>query len=124
MADNHQEVARKKALASGYADIVRKHEEQIDESLSTAQYDFFRNRWSSVDTTIFSNLLTAMKKPDTIPSEYVSRELGWLFEAAIPKREKAVIMYFADRLQEYPYSDSYCRRSFRAKRSRRYDFCF
>ena len=68
-----------------------------------------------MDQTIYSDLVTAMRNPSTVPSEYVSKKLGWLFDLAIPSREKDVVLYFADRLQEYPYSDSYGRRSFRAK---------
>lgn len=115
MADKHEEAARKKALAAKYADIARKREETLKERLSNAQYDFFRNQGHSVDQTIYSDLVTAMRNPSTVPSEYVSKKLGWLFDLAIPSREKDVILYFADRLQEYPYSDSYGRRSFRAK---------
>ena len=115
MSDKHEEAARKKALAAKYADIARKREEKLKESLSNAQYDFFRNQGHSVDQTIYSDLVTAMRNPNTVPSEYVSKKLGWLFDLAIPSREKDVILYFADRLQEYPYSDSYGRRSFRAK---------
>ena len=115
MADKHEEAARKKALAAKYADIARKREETLKEQLSNAQYDFFRNQGHSVDQTIYSDLVTAMRNPSTVPSEYVSKKLGWLFDLAIPSREKEVILYFSDRLQEYPYSDSYGRRSFRAK---------
>ena len=115
MADKHEEAARKKALAAKYADIARKREETLKERLSNAQYDFFRNQGHSVDQTIYSDLVTAMRNPSIVPSEYVSKKLGWLFDLAIPSREKDVILYFADRLQEYPYSDSYGRRSFRAK---------
>ncbi|MGN1235736.1 MAG: DUF5724 domain-containing protein, partial [Christensenellaceae bacterium] len=39
---------------------------------------------------------------------------------AIPSRDKEVILYFADRLREYPYSDSYDRRSFRSKENGAY----
>ena len=115
MTDKHEDAARKKALAAKYADIARKREETLKERLSNAQYDFFRNQGNSVDQTIYSDLVTAMRNPSTVPSEYVSKKLGWLFDLAIPSREKEVILYFADRLQEYPYSDSYGRRSFRAK---------
>ncbi len=115
MSDKHEEAARKKALAAKYADIARKREETLKERLSNAQYDFFRNQGHSVDQTIYSDLVTAMRNPSTVPSEYISKKLGWLFDLAIPSREKDVILYFADRLQEYPYSDSYGRRSFRAK---------
>lgn len=115
MADKHEEAARKKTLAAKYADIARKREETLKERLSNAQYDFFRNQGHSVDQTIYSDLVTAMRNPSTVPSEYVSKKLGWLFDLAIPSREKDVVLYFADRLQEYPYSDSCGRRSFRAK---------
>lgn len=115
MADKHEEAARKKTLAAKYADIARKREKTLKERLSNAQYDFFRNQGHSVDQTIYSDLVTAMRNPSTVPSEYVSKKLGWLFDLAIPSREKDVVLYFADRLQEYPYSDSCGRRSFRAK---------
>ncbi|MBE6640925.1 MAG: DUF4132 domain-containing protein [Ruminococcaceae bacterium] len=120
MADKHEEAARKKELAAKYAEIAEKHEERLKENLSKAQYDFFRNQGRSVDRTIYSDLVTAMRDPSTVPSEYVSKELSWLFDLAVPSREKDVILYFADRLQEYPYSDSYGRRSFRAKENGAY----
>jgi len=115
MADKHEEAARKKALAAQYAYEVRKHDEKVKDSLSAEQYDFLKNQRCSVDAPIYSDLLAAMRNPNTRPSEYLSEKLGWLFDVAIPSREKAVVMYFADRLQEYPYSDSYGRRSFRAR---------
>ena len=96
MADKHEEAARKKALAAKYADIARKREETLKERLSNAQYDFFRNQGHSVDQTIYSDLVTAMRNPSIVPSEYVSKKLGWLFDLAIPSREKDVILYFAD----------------------------
>ena len=90
MADKHEEAARKKALAAKYADIARKREETLKERLSNAQYDFFRNQGHSVDQTIYSDLVTAMRNPSTVPSEYVSKKLGWLFDLAIPSRENDV----------------------------------
>lgn len=120
MADKHEEAARKEALAAKYADIVRKREETLKERLSNAQYDFFKNQEEPGDQTIYSRLETAMRDPHTVPSEYVSKKLGWLFDHAIPSRDKDVILYFSDRLQEYPYSDHYERRSFRAKENGTY----
>ncbi|MBE6698708.1 MAG: DUF4132 domain-containing protein [Ruminococcaceae bacterium] len=119
MADNvsekYEAMMKKKKLAEAYAEKFRKREELLKEKLSKGQYDFFKNQGQFLDQTIYSNLVTAMRNPSTVPSEYVSKKLGWLFDFAIPSREKDVILYFADRLQEYPYSDSYSRRSFRAK---------
>ena len=66
MADKHEETARKKALAAKYVDEVRKHEEKVKNSLSKAQYDFFRNYVRSGDTTIYSDLVAAMRNPNRI----------------------------------------------------------
>lgn len=120
MVSKHEEAAGKKALAAKYAETMRRREEALKECLSNAQYDFFRNQGYSVDQTIYEDLVTAMRDPDTVPSEYVSKEMSWLFDLAIPSREKDVILYFADRLQEYPYSDSDRGRSFRAKENGAY----
>ncbi len=114
-ADKLEETARKKALAAKYADKVRKHNEKLKNSLSEAQYAFLKSLRQGVETTVYSDITAVMRNPNTVPSEYVEKKLGWLFDAAIPSRDKEVILYFADRLQEYPYSDSYTRRSFRAK---------
>ena len=115
MADKHEEAARRKALAAKYTDRVHEHQRKLRERLGDAQYDFFKNHERSADQTVYAELAAAMRDPHTVPSEYIARKLGWLFPLAIPSREKDVILYFADKLWEYPYSDSYCRRSFRAK---------
>jgi len=94
---------------------VRKHEEKVKESLSESQYKFFKDNKYSVDMTIYSEFVAAMRNPDITPSEYISKKLGWLFDVAIPNHQKDVVMYFADKLQEYPYSYYYGRRPFRAK---------
>ncbi len=115
MDDKNELTARRKALAMEYIEKKESREEKIKSSLSAAQYDFFKNSGYSVDTSIYTKLVVAMKNPSTVPSAYVSNQLDWLFDMAIPSRDKELVMYFADRLQEYPYSDSYDRRSFRAK---------
>ena len=114
MADKHEEATRKKAVAAEYENILIKHREKVKESLSKSQYDFLINNRQTAND-IYSNLVTAMKEPNIIPSKYVSKNLAWLFDLAIPRSEMDLILYFADRLQDYPYSDSYVRRSFRAK---------
>ena len=117
MADKYEEAARKKELAAKYEDIMREREETLKARLSSAQYVFFSDQRHEADQTVFLNLVTAMRDPRTVPSEYVSKEMAWLFDLAIPGRDKDVILYFADRLQEYPFSNSCGRRSFRAKRN-------
>lgn len=120
MDDNYEYTARKKELAAKYVDKMNKHENEIKRSLTSEQYDFFKSYGLFVNTSIYKDLLTALKDPNTIPSEYVSEKMGWLFDAAISSRGKDVIMYFADRLQEYAYSDSYGRRSFRVRNNGAY----
>lgn len=120
MADTYEKAARKKALAAEYEKEIRRREEKIKDSLRADQYDFFENQGRFVNTTIYSDLVAAMRNPQTVPSEYVTEKLGWLFDKAIPSREKEVVLYFADRLQEYPYAESYMRRSFRVKNNGAY----
>ncbi|MBQ9745494.1 MAG: hypothetical protein IJW21_01560, partial [Clostridia bacterium] len=120
MADKYDENTRKKALASKYREERYKSLEAIRDSFGVEKYKFYENGARYMDTEIYAELKEAMKKPDTVPSEYVCDKLGWLFGELIPSREKEVISYFADRLQEYPYSDSYSRRSLRAKRNGAY----
>ena len=115
MADNNEMTAKRKALAMAYAEKRQGYEEKLRSSITPAQHEFCRNHGYVKDTSVYSNLVSAMKKPSTIPSVYVSKELGWLFGTAVPSRDRDLVMYFADRLQEYPYSDYYDRRSFRAK---------
>ena len=115
MADNNEMMAKRKELAMAFAEKKQGYEEKLRSSITPAQHEFCRNRSYVKDTSVYSNLVSAMKKPSTIPSVYVSKELGWLFGTAVPSRDRDLVMYFADRLQEYPYSDYYDRRSFRAK---------
>lgn len=120
MTDRFDDAAERKLLADKYMDTVREHNEKLKSSLSREQYDFFKNRRFSDSAGIYSGLAEAMKDPDTVPSEYISKKIGWLFGEAIPERDRDVVLYFADRLREYPYSDSYYRRSFRSKENSAY----
>ena len=124
---NYEELdakAQKRALAEEYDRLLRKRDEQLRKKLSHAQYYFFKNHFyldpSERDDRIFNELLRAMRRPETVPSEFVTGKLDWLFDDAIPPKERDVILYFADRLREYPYSDSYYRRSFRVSTYRAY----
>ncbi len=115
MGDRIEDAARKKTLAARYAERVDERRQKLKSKLTPAQYALVKQDWLGEDIPIRNDLLKAMKDPDTVPSEYLTRKMGWLFEDAIPGSEKEVVLYFADRLREYPYSDSYVRRSFRAK---------
>jgi hypothetical protein len=51
---------------------------------------------------LYKDLLVAMGNFDFIPSEYILENMEWFFDKAISNRSKEVILYFADRLREYP----------------------
>ncbi len=114
MTDKHEEAAKRKALAADYANKLKQYEDWVRQRLSKAEYDFFRNHGTSVDVTISSAISQAMDDPNIVPSAYISGHLKWMFGTVIPHSDKDSILYFADRLREYPYSDSYSRRSFRS----------
>ena len=114
MADRTEEAVRKKALASEYAEKLSKRREKVRNSLTPEQYRFFGRLENVTLTPVYADFERAMKKPGTVPSEYLTSKMGWLFRDAIPGKEKEVVLYFADRLTEYPYSNSYVRRSFRS----------
>ncbi len=120
MPDNHEETARKKALAAKYRNKLVKRDEKLKENLSKVQYDFLKFSGYSVDTSIYSAFEAAMKDPKTVPSEYITANFGWIFDFVIPSRDKDAILYFADKMQEYSYSISYGRRSYRAKENGAY----
>ncbi|MGM9681019.1 MAG: DUF5724 domain-containing protein [Eubacteriales bacterium] len=115
MADTgHEEAARKKALADEYAKKIRIREQKLKETLSDEQLDFIKT-YGHTNTTIFSDLMNALHNPDILPSEYIRSKMNWMFGTVIAKRDRDAILYFADRMKEYPYSDTWFRRSFRAK---------
>lgn len=120
MADRTEEAVRKKALAAEYAEKLSKRREKMRNSLTPEQYRFFGSIENVALTPDYAEFERAMKKPGTVPSEYLSSKMGWLFHDAIPGKEKEVVLYFADRLTEYPYSNSYVRRSFRSAENAAY----
>lgn len=116
----YDEKLRKKELANAYAEKRRAYKEDIKKSLTEDQYEFFKGQGFSVNNPVYNDLDNAMKDPGTVPSQYISQQLSWLFKTAISHQRKEVILYYADRLQEYPYSDSHARRSFRVKNNKAY----
>ncbi len=120
MTDKYENSARKKALAAEYENKIKARKDALKSKLSPDQYEFFTSRNGITHTATFRELYDAMKNPNTVPSEFVARKMELLMKFAIPERDREVILYFADRLSEYPYSDSYRRRSFRRKANRAY----
>lgn len=115
MADKFDKAVRKKDLVAKYNDKIKRHSDELKLVLNKAQYDFFVNSRLTDGAPIYYDLIKAMEKPDILPSEYISKNLSWLFGCAIPNRDRELILYFADRLRDYPYFESYFRRSLRAK---------
>ena len=111
------EYIRKAELAKEYASKIEKRDKALQSALSKEQYEFLAQ---DENNTIYCELAEALRKPEAVPSQYIKKKLTWLFDMAIPKSEYDIIAYFADRLYEYPHSDSYMRRSFRAKSNSAY----
>lgn len=120
MTDINDESARKKALAAKYKEKIRQRFARLQSELDDKQYDFFTNYRLTAGQQIYFDLINAMKDPQTVPSKYITKNLSWLFGSAIPSRDKDMILYFADRLQDYSYSVSIYRRSFRASSNSSY----
>ena len=108
-----EESVKKQALATDYWNIRRKQIDKIRENLTRAQRNFLFNPEDG-NVRIQAALEAAMKDPATVPSEYIAMHLDWMFGEAIPSYDREVVLYFADRLRDYPYSDSWSRRTFRS----------
>ena len=109
-----EEFARRQALAMDYWNIRRKQIEKGKETLTRAQKNFLFTP-EDQNVRIHAAFASAMKDPATVPSAYIAEHLDWLFDEAIPRRDREMILYFADRLREYPYWDSWGKRSFRSR---------
>ena len=110
----NEESVKKTALATEYWNIRRKQIEKIRENLTRAQRNFLFYH-DDGNVRIHAALEAAMKDPATVPSEYIAAHLDWMFGEAIPSFDREVVLYFADRLRDYPYSDSWSRRTFRSR---------
>ena len=115
MAERFENSVVKKELVAEFARKMVARCEEIEKKLSDDQYNFFALGESITGTATFKELYAAMCDPKIVPSEFLDKKMSLLFDVAIPKRDKDVILYFADRLRDYPYSDSYYRRSFRRR---------
>ena len=112
MALSHDERTKKFNLARKHAELIEERKRALKSKLGNEKSDFLEQ--DGDDNSVYLSLLKAMRDPETLPSEYVDKQLGWLFGTAIPHSQRDLVLYFADRLCDYPYSDSYARRSFRS----------
>lgn len=115
MTDKYISTAEKKALAQDFKNKILSFHKEIEKKLSEDKYKFFSVLNGYTHTETLQDFYKALHDPDIIPSEYLKENMKDLFDLAIPSRDREVIYYFADRICEYPYSDSYYRRSFRRK---------
>ncbi len=118
MANQYGDTARRKALSASYEEKLKKRKEFIKEYEAKDEIENWKNLVSTGKR--YSAFDSAMKNPDTLASECVREYYGWRFEVGVPERDKDVVLYFANRLWEYPYSDSFRRRSYRAKANAAY----
>ena len=111
----YDDVVRKKELVSEYEAKLISCEEKIKSELTDEQYAFLKKPFSTKGADIRSDIVKSIRNTKTPVSECILKKLRAVFDHAISKRAYNAVLYFADHLQEYPYSDSYYRRSFRAK---------
>ena len=115
MIDKYSTTAEKKALAQDFKNKILSFHKELKQKLSEDKNEFFSALNGYTHTETLQDFYKALHDPDIIPSEYLKENMKDLFDLAIPPRDREVIYYFADRICEYPYSDSYYRRSFRRK---------
>ena len=116
MADDRiNNAAAKRELAEKYMKQRAENEEKLKKELGADRYNFVRGRGDLNDNPYVRRLTAHLKDKRAVPSEYVRRELGWIFEGAVNKSDMDALLYCADRIRSEQYSVSYVRRSFRAR---------
>lgn len=112
---DHNEAARKKALADAYAAKLRERRDKRTEGLTKDQRELFHYINHSAYAAFCAEMESALRQNDVKPSEYITTKLSWLFGTVIEPAQKEALLYFADRIRDHPYATSHVRRSFRAQ---------
>ena len=111
---NQQEAERRNQLAQEYQRMLLDRQKKLQASLIEEQRMLFDRNWQS--GKIYRSMETALRNdPDLLPSEYVKKEMGWLFPKVINEQNRDVLLAYIDRVTEYPYATGYSRRSFRSR---------
>ena len=115
MAETRNEAAIiKRQLAAKYRDKLQKKREELEKTLPKDQYNFAHSYTNAADTSVYNNIYHALRKGTDNLSAYVRNDMKWL-KGFISEEKFNALVYFAERLTLYPYSDSYMRRSLRSK---------
>ena len=111
MANTFDEKSFKKQLAAQYESKLGERVNAVKKLLTEDQNNFLRNVTRS---KIYAEFEEALKNPTLIVSKYIKKNFAWFFENTAIANVEDVILYFADIIQEYPYSHGSGRRSFRS----------
>ena len=117
MEQDNTSFARQKELASAYHEKLQSRQLAIRKSMQ-AQAD--KNggisvyNWTTAAGAAFTKAFASGQYDK--PSEFVNKELAWLFGDCVLPRFKDAFLSSIDRMQEYPQDMSWHRRGFRSQR--------
>lgn len=115
MAETRNDAAaRKRSLAIKYRDKISKNREKLEELMPKDQYDFCHHFSNVTDSPIYKELELTLRNGTSDLSKYVRKDMEWLLRVISEEKFNA-LLYYAERLTLYPYSESYMRRSLRSK---------
>ena len=117
MEQDNTSFARQKELASAYNEklqsrqlaIRKKLQAQADKNGGISVYN-----WTTAAGAAFTKAFVSGQYDK--PSEFVRKELPWLFGDCVLPRFKDAFLSSIDRMQEYPQDTSWNRRGFRSQR--------
>lgn len=110
---NHDEMMARAALAAAYERGYYARRQRIASSLTSEQMGFLEG--NQYGLSIQHTLEAALRDPRIRPSAYLEDWMGWLFDKVFSARVRDEILYFADRMSEYPFGVRSTRRSLRAR---------
>ena len=109
-----EEAARRRTLVNQYASMLKnrseKHRKEVGEEIHT----FLSAIRYSGNNTVESRLTEALRDPAVIPSEWIKTHLRPAFGTMFHERDREIILHYADRLGDFPYTLTYTRRPLRS----------
>lgn len=111
--DNMNDIsAKRKQLAADYGNKLREKQKELQNSLGDDRFSLFGYYYNVTNTKIYAELHEVMRSRSL--SEHIKKNMRWLSEVFSEEKLNALV-YYAEMLPEYPYSESYMRRSLRSK---------
>jgi len=105
--------AKTKALANEFWQQRNIYNSALHNKHGKKKHSFFFS-WDNGSVSLFRDTVSNLAREGTVPSKYIEKSMSWIFDGFVCERHRAAMLYFADRMQEYPYSVSYLRRSYRS----------